>query len=243
MLLPVIWQNNKRKTLNNVGGSLDSKRQRIKDDESRQHKVADEIMCIVKHNIRSCNEHEYPTPDTDLKIDVDNILNEIPFVRLLSTISSKTTLKSVPIITRVYEERFMRESIRTGEKDCIMGESCECMLIDKKQPFICTQFVIPNITNESQGMCVICLRKTTQLLYYKTIYHGHDVTALIQKHGNICNQIGEYHPSAMLICPPNGPVHTMPIPIVSHQRNRYQVECISGNKHIKQIHVGMQDFQ
>ena len=36
-------------------------------------------------------------------------------------------MPDVPIITRVYEERFMRESMSSGEKDCLMGEACECM--------------------------------------------------------------------------------------------------------------------
>ena len=185
-------------------------------------------------------------------------------------------MPDVPIISRVYEERFMRESMSGEEKDCMMGEACECMLIDASRPFVCTQFVIPNVSNEHQGMCVLCLRKTTQLLYYKTIYNGVNVNTLIQKYGNICNQPGEYHPSVMLICPANGPVHTMPgalracvsvrsrpracrrcprvpvlpantlaatVPIMSHQRNRYAVDVISGVKHLKQIKVGMQDFQ
>jgi len=181
-------------------------------------------------------------------------------------------MPDVPIITRVYEERFMRESMSSGEKDCLMGEACECMMIDATRPFIATQFVIPNISNEHQGMCVLCLRKTTQLLYYKTIYNGVNVNTLIQKYGNICNQPGEYHPSVMLICPANGPVHTMPgkqllcapprslcaaalavrcqpltrrraVPIMSHQRNRYAVESISGVKHLRQLKVGVQDFR
>ena len=91
-------------------------------------------------------------------------------------------------------------------------------------------------------MCVLCLRKTTQLLYYKTINNGHNVNAVIQKYGNICNQADEYHPSVMLKCPLNGPVHTMPVPIVSYQRNRYKVEVISGIKHIRQFRVRMSDF-
>ena len=152
-------------------------------------------------------------------------------------------MPDVPIITRVYEERFMRESMSSGEKDCLMGEACECMMIDATRPFIATQFVIPNISNEHQGMCVLCLRKTTQLLYYKTIYNGVNVNTLIQKYGNICNQPGEYHPSVMLICPANGPVHTMPVPIMSHQRNRYTVDVISGVKHLRQVKVGVQDFR
>jgi len=241
MLLPTVWQNNKRKNVPNQG-NLEVKRQRIQNDSERDGRIIDEILCIVNHNIATVKDCMATKP-TDLVIDTESILNDIPFERLLSSISILDTVPDVPIITRVYEERFMRESTSPDEKDCIMRENCEGMHIDPANAFVCTQFVIPNISNEHQGMCVMCLRKTTQLLYYKTIYNGHNVNAIIQKYGNICNQVGEYHPSVMLICPPNGPVNTMPVPIVSHQRNRYSVEILSGIKHIKQHKVSMQDFQ
>ena len=207
MLLPAVWQNNKRKS---SAPSLESKRKRIQHDDEREERAIDEISCIIDHALLGRPEDTYQAPVDELRIDVHSILNDIPFERLLSSIATRDTMPDVPIIARVYEERFMRESMSSGEKDCLMGEACECMMIDASQPFIATQFVIPNISNEHQGMCVLCLRKMTQLLYYKTIYNGVNVNTLIQKYGNICNQPGEYHPSVMLICPANGPVHTMP---------------------------------
>jgi len=239
MLLPTVWQNNKRRSATSAS-SLDAKRQRIQDNETREERVLDEIECIVQDTLGT------QPPDAltlcALRIDTESILNDIPFERLLMSIKTNDNIPDVPIVTRVYEERFMRESTSASEKNCVMGNNCECMLIDPVAPFVCTQFVIPNVSNSHQGMCVLCLRKTTQLLYYKTIYNGHNVNAVIQKYGNICNQTDEYHPSVMLICPPNGPVHTMPVPIVSHQRNRYKVEVISGIKHIRHFRVRMSDF-
>ena len=239
MLLPTVWQNNKRRSATSAS-SLDAKRQRIQDNETREERVLDEIECIVQDTLGT------QPPDAltlcALRIDTESILNDIPFERLLMSIKTNDNIPDVPIVTRVYEERFMRESTSASEKNCVMGNNCECMLIDPLAPFVCTQFVIPNVSNSHQGMCVLCLRKTTQLLYYKTIYNGHNVNAVIQKYGNICNQTDEYHPSVMLICPPNGPVHTMPVPIVSHQRNRYKVEVISGIKHIRHFRVRMSDF-
>ena len=239
MLLPAVWQNNKRRSTANTH-TLEAKRQRIKNDDTREERVLDEIECIVKDTLRT--NPPVALPLSELRIDTDSILNDIPFERLLMNIKGVDKMPDVPIVTRVYEERFMRESTSSAEKNCVMGVNCECMLIDPLVPFVCTQFVIPNVSNSHQGMCVLCLRKTTQLLYYKTIYNGHNVNAVIQKYGNICNQDDEYHPSVMLICPPNGPVHTMPVPIVSHQRNRYKVEVISGIKHIRQFRVRMSDF-
>jgi len=239
MLLPVVWQNNKRRNVAAVS-SVDAKRQRIQFDDSRDERVADEIQCIISQSRNG--RPPSAVPPCDLRIDTESILNDIPFERLLGSIEAHNNIPDVPIVTRVYEERYMRESTSSAEKDCVMGSNCECMHIDSSTPFVCTQFVIPNVNNAYQGMCVLCLRKTTQLLYYKTIYNGHTINAVIQKHGNICNQVDEYHPSVMLICPPNGPVHTMPVPIVSHQRNRYKVEIISGIKHVRQYRVSMSDF-
>ena len=92
------------------------------------------------------------------------------------------------------------------------------------------------------NVCVVCLRKITQLLFYHVIQCGLRVDNLIQKYGNICNQKGEYHPSAMLICPPASAAGCMPLPIVAHQRNRYKVEQVYGVKWLRQERVFMEDF-
>ena len=60
---------------------------------------------------------------------------------------------------------------------------------------------------------------------------------VIQRYGNVCEQRGEYAREAMLICPPNGHVHCMPLPIVAHQRNRYSVHAQNGVKFLKQHRV------
>ena len=52
-------------------------------------------------------------------------------------------------------------------------------------------------------MCVLCLSKTTQLLFYRVVHQGIQSQVLLQRYGNICNREGEYHPAAMIICPPS----------------------------------------
>jgi len=51
---------------------------------------------------------------------------------------------------------------------------------------------------------------------------------------------GEYSLDAMLIAAPNVALHIMPLPIVSHQRNRYIVYTKRGIKHLKQSRVYFQ---
>lgn len=170
------------------------------------------------------------------------IVWKIPFVSMLQSMKPNGLLEEVPIISKQYEENFMRSCSSSQEKPCISGSECECMFIDPNKPFVCIQFVLPQSTVTSSGLCIICLRKITQLLFHKTIFNGLDPKTCIQKHGNICGEVGEYHASAMLICNPNGPVHCMPLPIVAHQRNRYSVCERAGVKFLKQLNVAESDF-
>jgi hypothetical protein len=174
--------------------------------------------------------------------DPNTLLDSIPFCKLLANIRPSVQGVEIPLVTRVYEEKFMRQCVGAHEKPCCMNNQCECMMISKQHPFVGVQFEIPNTEFGSNGMCVLCLRKITTLLFYRTIQKGITVHTQIQRHGNICNQAGEYHPSVMLICPPNGPVSSMPLPIVAHQRNRYEVTLVQGVCFLKQLRVGMQDF-
>ena len=182
------------------------------------------------------------TTISDNILSLENVINNISFVKMISGLQKNTAVKSIPVVSRNYEEKFMRESISSSEKSCIMGKACEGMFLDSRLPFVGTQFVLPNTYKQERGMCIFCLRKTTQLLFYKTIYHGYDIKCVIQKYGNICNQPGEYSAESMLVCHPNGPVHCMPLPIVAHQRNRYVVSEVGGKKYVKQQNVDVQPF-
>lgn len=66
---------------------------------------------------------------------------------------------------------------------------------------------------------------------------------IIQRYGNIFGQPGEYASECMLICPPGIGLHAMPLPIMSHQRNRYSVVNNGGVKHLRQHRVAFEAFQ
>jgi hypothetical protein len=138
----------------------------------------------------------------------------------------------------------MRECIDTDEKQCIMKDNCECMFIDAQHPFIGTEFLIPSEkTSEQAQMCVLCCRKVTQQLFHDMLFQGVSFRGVIQRYGNICDQQGEYARECMLICPANSYVHSMPLPIVAHQRNRYSVVVYNGKRHLRQHRVYYEDFQ
>jgi hypothetical protein len=92
------------------------------------------------------------------------------------------------------------------------------------------------------------------------MFDKHDFGGVIQRFGNIHTQPGrlcvslicalayfyssthpgEYALDAMLIAAPNMALHIMPLPIVSHQRNRYSVITKRGIRHLKQSRVHFQ---
>lgn len=90
--------------------------------------------------------------------------------------------------------------------------------------------------------CVLCSRKVTQKLFYDILFTGAEVNGVIQRYGNLCNIPGEYARECMLICPRSAPVHCMPLPIMSHQRNKYAVRINCGMRQLTQVMVGYEDF-
>jgi len=91
MLLPAVWQNNKRKS---SAPALEAKRRRIQHDEEREERAIDEIACIIDHTLQGHQENTQAAPVDALRIDVHSILNDIPFERLLSTIATRDAVRS-----------------------------------------------------------------------------------------------------------------------------------------------------
>ena len=213
----------------------------------------DTIVGLIK---RQVNNTRF-APATPEELQLDHVLSSVPYRDMLEslfgTVSGQTP--NLPVITKAFEESFMREAC-TGELQCAMGAKCECMFIDANAPFIGVEFKLLNLPSQldldaaspttspttSPTLCVLCSRKTTQKLFYDACYSGARIQGLIQRYGNLCNQPGEYARDCMLICPPSAQWHCLPLPIMSHQRNRYRVQVVAGIKHLQQLRVSHEDF-
>ena len=115
------------------------------------------------------------------------------------------------------------------------------MHIDKKQPFIGVEYVLPwEHSKQEVGMCLPCVRAATQILFYDIVHSGASVDGIIQRFYNKHSVHGEYKLSNMLICPPNGPIENLPMPILRHQRNLYCVQKDNNIYIMTQVNV---DFQ
>ena len=179
-------------------------------------------------------------------LDTDSLISRLPYKKMLSDMfggNLKGHLNTVPIpyVSKAYEEAFMREPLNSSERECAKGKACECMFIDRTQPFVGVEFLLPGEQPpRTPHLCVVCCRATTQQLYYDVMFDKCDFPGTIQRYGNIHSEPGEYSLDAMLISAPTAPVHIMPLPIVSHQRNRYSVFVHGGVKRLKQNRVYFQ---
>lgn len=174
---------------------------------------------------------------------LDHILARVPYRAMLENLFGNTDqqIQEVPILTKTYEESFMRQPA-AGEQACAMGELCECMLIDRSAPFIAVELRLPNDSDQPQ-MCVLCSRAATQKCYYDMCYLNRQTKGLIQRYGVIFGQPGEYAVECVLVSPPAIGLTCMPVPSMSHQRNRYSVVCHGGIKSLRQHRVSFEDFQ
>ena len=193
--------------------------------------------------LRRLNSGEPPPPPADLGTGLDHILARVPYKAMLENLFSNldAEVPDVPILSKAYEETFMRQP-GPGERPCAMGDQCECMCIDRAAAFVGVELRLPGDPEDTPQMCVLCSRATTQKCFYDMCYLGRPVKGVIQRYGSIFGQPGEYAAECMLVCPRALGLASMPVPSVSHQRNRYSVVCHGGLKQLRQHRVAHEDF-
>jgi hypothetical protein len=244
--IPNNWMEGSKRRLASAP-SVSSKRQKTSfDDMDSEHR---DLVAWLLRTMREQNRDRVCAPtnddesDSELVVEACAMLNATPFASMLATIPISEPSSEVPIVTRAYEEQYMHGVLHKNDKLCVMGNECECMLLDPKNKFVCVQFEIPYTSGTAMNnLCIFCLRKITQLLYYETVERGLPIKQVIQRHGNICGQEREYHPSAMLVGHGGGPVNCLPLPIVAHQRNKLRVETVGGVPFVRQRGMYMEDF-
>jgi hypothetical protein len=186
-------------------------------------------------------------PQVPIVLEIYSLISRLPYAQMLNQVftddASSTSI--VPVVTRAYEESYMREVIHAHERPCVCGESCECNFIDPAMPFVGVEFTMNDSspTENAQQMCVLCSRRLTQELFFDMVYNGHRFRGTIQRYGNLCNQPLEYAREAMLICPQNGLMQNMPLPMVAHHRHKYSVFSQNGTRYLRQHKVMYEDFR
>ena len=224
--VPKEWSTLKRARATGIK-SRDSAKKRFKSEMVVSNNSADSVEDIC----RSICDNIGRSEELEHELDFSDVLSHIDYRHVLEGLFGGRSMGAdVPVVTRVYEESFMREPM-TGERKCVMGTSCEAMVIDKFKPFIAVEFQLPGKQTETPQMCVLCSRKHTQRLFYEFLYRTTPAscTGVIQRYGVLCDVPGEYAKDACLVMPPHGPVHCMPYPSVAYQRSHFAVQthCMS----------------
>ena len=89
--------------------------------------------------------------------------------------STCTEAPKIPVVTKAYEESYMRQPMFDYERPCVMGALCECNFLS--EGFTAVEFLLPSeaatMTPASERqMCVLCHRKLVQKLFYDIVYAG-----------------------------------------------------------------------
>lgn len=186
--------------------------------------------------MRTKHEHETSESDED---DLRNSTNTYPQIQ-----------HNLPLVTKEYEEAFLREPIGM-ERACAAGNDCEGLVINSSPGFVLREFLLPHDHERFQRcgtlprnpqLCLLCTRKDIQRNLLALKARPVTITGVlfsIQSYGNIIDQVGEYKHG---ICHPVQPEFGIVAPIVRHKRKllRYMVDA-QGVRWYKQIRVEYED--
>jgi len=221
-----------------------SRRSRDNDRANAENEELENTESLLTQIQNKINSKQYTLQPESVRID--NVINTIPYKDIIGNVfeNREKTDIHIPVITKAYEEAFMRECENAGERQCVNGQMCECMFIDSSNQFVGVEFLLPHEeVDETPAPCVLCQRQMVQKLFFDIMYDGKNFKLPIQKYGNIFGQPGEYAREVMLSCPATGPLHCMPYPFMSHQRNRYTVLMRQGTRWLQQRNVAYEDYK
>jgi len=224
----------------------------LKPDNKMVKKLTSKEQTVVLEIRKSIEKNISQLPITNEKLakmlcgmtqNLEQIVSSTNYRSVLKSEKSDkvTYTNDIKFVSKSYEDTYLRQPISADEKRCVRGNECECMHIDPAQKFIGVEYILPWETDKkTNGMCLPCVRATTQILFYDIVHSGAIVNGIIQRFYNKHSIAGEYKLSNMLICPPNGPIENLPMPILRHQRNLYTVHNDNNIYHMTQTNV---DFQ
>jgi hypothetical protein len=236
--VPPAWNSSKRQKTNRARSESVRKKTRWVYEQAEP--VSLEELCRgICQTISDANPKEWERERAEETLSFSTILSHVPYQKILETLlgSEPAPTAQVPVITKAYEESFIREPIYQGERKCVMGAECECHFIDRDNPFTGIELLLPgqSASDVTPQMCVLCSRKHTQKMFYDMLYRPPAThVGTIQRYGVLVSVPKEYSPDFVLIMPPHGPVHCMPYPSPAHSRNGYAVQMRAGARYLVQ---------
>ena len=138
-----------------------------------------------------------------------------PFVRTEDVM--ETTFRDVRSYSKVYDDSMLRPAAG-GEKQCVLGDLCECnlMALDAGTPDL---GFTGAVYGERYQKCLLCIRVDTMMEFYKRLISADHSSKNILPFMNIVDTIGEYNKEMCIH--PNGR-NNISGPFLIHQRHQYR---------------------
>ena len=182
---------------------------------------------------------------------------DFPYIRALlqqppqDTLSPEDTRhkeqarSSIEVVTRAYEEKFLREPIE-DERSCVMNENCQGNqlphITDNK--FTLREFLLPSEDEEAKRtgqwpkerrLCILCKRAEIARAFINIRADGMGVkdNVILQDYRNLVNIAGEY---SLEDCILSSSVIFQGLldPVVLHVKSAYRIQILQGVRHLQQ---------
>jgi len=185
---------------------------------------------------------------------------DFPFIRSMVQQSPQDTLSpedtrhketaraTIEVVTREYEERYMRE-INGDERQCIMGCNCQGMQLPHvtNQKFILREFLLPSEEEEAKRtrqwpkearLCILCKRAEIARAFINIRADGMGVrnNMILQDYRNMVNIPGEYRLEDCILSS-SAIFQGLLDPVVLHIKSGYRVKVINGLRHLEQYRM------
>ena len=157
----------------------------------------------------------------------------------------ETVRASIQVVTRAYEEQYLRESVGK-ERPCIMGDQCQGLQLPHvtENAFVLREFLLPTEEEEykrtgklpQEGrLCLMCKRAEIARAFINVRADGMGVKSdvVLQDYRNVVGVEGEY---CLEDCILSSPTIYQGIldPVVLHLRNAYRLRVENGVRHYDQ---------
>ncbi len=165
--------------------------------------ACENILAAIQRCSAFACKHAAHEEIPSIQVNLDHILSRVPYKEMLKDLFASNAsivqhqqpssgavvvgagtltyrAPQIPVVSKAYEESFMRQAMFDYERDCVMGSQCECNFLCVDNAFTGVEFLLPSeaACRESAGndskrqMCVLCHRKMVQKLFYEMIYSG-----------------------------------------------------------------------
>lgn len=150
--------------------------------ESVLDKLSSTIKMSIDNDERSKNIQMVVE---QVNLNLEKIVSMSNYKKILRGIDSSSLFftNDIKAVSKKYEDMFLRQAMSKNERSCVQGQNCECMFLDQSQPFVGVEYRLPweNEKGETPGLCLVCSRAATQLLFFDLLQSRDKINGVIQR--------------------------------------------------------------